>query len=765
MKSLTKLSDETINTLDSNKTFTHLSTIVKELIENSIDAKASKISIKLLKGGLELIEVKDDGTGMNKETLEKLCLRFTSTKIESYNDLSSLATFGFRGEALSILSYISTLTIISRDKNSEYGYQAVFINGKIDKKNNIKSIVCNVGTVIQVQNIFYNNPIRLNYYTKNKNDELEDIINTTAKLAFHFINISFSLCTDNNRNNVFITTGLNNKNEDGNNIDELELRKNLANKLFNQDLSDGFFKFDNNENDENGLDKINSGIAFNLKTINNTMKNFKFVCYHTKPSSYIKKSKLIVFINNRLVKINSLKKIFKDTYNKFLIKKGNFFAYLSITCPPELLDVNVKANKSEVFFQNEEQLLENFGNLLENVLREEINSKNYYAGEYKGFDTDNKKENQILFDEDKDKKNTYAKDKIRVNNKTMGIERYLSLKKIGSKRRPKEKEKEDDNGNENTFDAIQKKIEKNNQLTFANLILKEIYQNLFMQEEDINQLKNNKNNNEEENKEDDKIDIDEDENKINIVLNNIFKNGIYIGFIKSNSCFTLQYQKSMYLINTRVLLQEYFFYQLLISHNGNNSFVENIKLSSESFSLENLFSFISEQFTGNNKQKEHAEIMSQKIDYIKSNIIPTAKVLTKGIIEFDENDIINSIKMVNFFFHDKFIIFCLDYIPLIYFSIIEHIYFFKEEKSNIQENKNINCIIDLIKIISYYYAIAYLDYIKNESDEYINIFFRDIILYDIQVDKHFLFRKKLQPQEIYEKLIDTNTLYTVFERC
>ena len=765
MKSLTKLSDETINTLDSNKTFTHLSTIVKELIENSIDAKASKISIKLLKGGLELIEVKDDGTGMNKETLEKLCLRFTSTKIESYNDLSSLATFGFRGEALSILSYISTLTIISRDKNSEYGYQAVFINGKIDKKNNIKSIVCNVGTVIQVQNIFYNNPIRLNYYTKNKNDELEDIINTTAKLAFHFINISFSLCTDNNRNNVFITTGLNNKNEDGNDIDELELRKNLANKLFNQDLSDGFFKFDNNEDDENGLDKINSGIAFNLKTINNTMKNFKFVCYHTKPSSYIKKSKLIVFINNRLVKINSLKKIFKDTYNKFLIKKGNFFAYLSITCPPELLDVNVKANKSEVFFQNEEQLLENFGNLLENVLREEINSKNYYAGEYKGFDTDNKKENQILFDEDKDKKNTYAKDKIRVNNKTMGIERYLSLKKIGSKRRPKEKEMEDDNGNENTFDAIQKKIEKNNQLTFANLILKEIYQNLFMQEEDINQLKNNKNNNEEENKEDDKIDIDEDENKINIVLNNIFKNGIYIGFIKSNSCFTLQYQKSMYLINTRVLLQEYFFYQLLISHNGNNSFVENIKLSSESFSLENLFSFISEQFSGNNKQKEHAEIMAQKIDYIKSNIIPTAKVLTKGIIEFDENDIINSIKMVNFFFHDKFIIFCLDYIPLIYFSIIEHIYFFKEEKSNIQENKNINCIIDLIKIISYYYGIAYLDYIKNESDEYINIFFRDIILYDIQVDKHFLFRKKLQPQEIYEKLIDTNTLYTVFERC
>ena len=767
-KTLSKLSDDIINTLDSNKTFTHLSTIVKELIENSIDAKASKISIKLIKGGLELIEVKDDGVGMNKSTLEKLCLRFTSTKIESYNDLSSLETFGFRGEALSILSYISTLTIISRDKNSEYGYQAVFINGKMDKKNNIKSIVCNVGTVIQVQNIFYNNPIRYSYYLKNKNDELEDIINTTAKLAFHFINISFSLCTDNNRNSVFITTGRNNNNND---MDELELRKNLANKLFNQDLSDGFFKFDNEENDDiNALDKKNSGIAFNLKTINNTMKNFKFVCYHTKPSNYIKKSKLIIFINNRLVKNNSLKKIFQDTYNKFLIKKGNFFAYLSISCPQELLDVNVKANKSEVFFQNEEQLLENFGNLLESVLREEINSKNYYAGEYKGFDSENKKENEILFDENKDKKNIYAKDKIRVDNKNISIERYLALKKIDSKQRPKnieatEEENMDiENPNENNIynqiNLVQKKIQKENQIIFANIILKEIYQNLFLQEKDINDI-----NSQEKKETNDKSEIEEDENKINYTINNIFKQGSYIGYIKNNLYFTLQYQTSMYLINTRVLLQEYFFYQILISHDNNNSFVEKIKLSSPFFSLENLFKFISEQFNDNIEKKSHADIMLQKIDYINSNIIPTTKILMKGIIEFDEKNIINEIKMVNFFKNDKFIIFCLDYIPLIYFSIIEHIYFFKEEKSNIQENKNINCIIDLIKIISYYYALAYVEFLKKENDEFINIFFIYIILYDIKADKNFLLRKKLKPQELYEKLIDTETLYTVFERC
>ena len=775
---ITKLSDEIINTLDSNKTYTRLSTIIKELIENSIDAKASKISIKLLEGGLELIEVKDDGIGMNRETLEKLCQRFSSTKIESYNDLNSLETFGFRGEALSILSYISTLTIISRDKNSDIGYQAVFINGKIEPKNNIKNIVCNIGTVIQAHRLFYNNPIRLNFYKNNKNNELEDIINTAAKIAFHFINISFSLCTDNNRNNIFITNGLNSENN--NEKDILELRKKLASKLFNQNLSDGFFKFDNNEVDDNNLNNKSSGITFNLKTIINTMKNFKFVCYHTKPSAYIKKSKLIIFINNRLVKINSLKKIFNDTYNKFLVKKGNFFAYLSINCPPELLDINVKANKSEVFFQNEDQLLENFGNLLESVLREEINSKNYYAGEYKGFGTDNKKENDLLFDEVKDKKNIYAKDKIRVDNRNISIERYLSLKKIDSKTRPKPINNDNNenindgskdlnlgNSDNNEFYSIQKKIEKENELAFAHIILKEIYQNLFLQEKDLNKLNKDENkieidkNNdkiEEEKSEKDKDNnelIDEEENKINIGLNNIFKQGVYVGFIKSNLNFTLQNQTSIYLINTRVLLQEYFFYQLLISHNDLNSFVETIKLNSESFSLENLFSFISNQFYDNPDQKNHSDIMYKNIDYVKTNIIPTAKVLMKGIASFNNKNIIDEIKIINFFKNDKFVIFCLDYIPLLYFSIIEHIYFLKEEKSSIQENKNINCIIDLIKIISYYYATAYMEFLQKENEEFINIFYRDIILYDIKVDKNFALRKKLKPQEICEKLIDT----------
>ena len=200
-----KLSEDITNILDSNKTFTHLSTIIKELIENSIDANAKKITILLCNNGLDMIEITDDGNGIDKDTLYNLCQRFSSTKINTYNDINNLSTFGFRGEALSILSYISKLTITTRKINSEFGFLAVFKNGKIDKKNSMKSISCNIGTVIKVENLFYNNIIRKSSLEKNKNNELEDIINIVSKLAFHFINISFNICNQNYLNKILTT--------------------------------------------------------------------------------------------------------------------------------------------------------------------------------------------------------------------------------------------------------------------------------------------------------------------------------------------------------------------------------------------------------------------------------------------------------------------------------------------------------------------------------------------------------------------------------
>ena len=708
-----KLSEEITNTLDSNKTFTHISTIIKELIENSIDAKSKKISILLLNNGLDLIEITDDGNGINKETLNNLCQRFSSTKINSYKDMNNLGTFGFRGEALSILSYISKLTIITRKYDSDIGFMAVFKNGKIDDKNSIKSISCNIGTVVKVENLFFNNIIRKSSFEKNKNLEFEDIINVVSKLAFHFIDISFSICNQNYLNKILITN--NNLNES-----TLEIRKKLTSKLFNQELSDDLYVFNNFNGEHKNIASVN---------LNNLIKDFKYECYYSKPSAYIRKSKLILFVNNRLVKNSQIKKIFDQTYLKFLIKNGNYFAYLSINCPSNMIDVNVVANKSQIFFLNENIILECFQNDLEYHLQQQIKSKNYYTGEYKGFDieknSNSKNNNDIIFSQEKENKIIYAKDKVRIDTNSISIERYLSLTQLGSKNK-------NDINKENNDEKSQ--INNCNQQIIKNSVFEKIYKSMFIDDE--NDEKNNK------------------------ILTEILKKGFFVGYDFQNDYLFIQYMTSLYIINPKNLLIEFFLYNFLSG--DSKKYIEKIIIKSN-FSFENIILFIENNFP---EKKKKIEIIKNNIDYIKDNIIKKCQFLIKDFFEIDDNYSIKNIKICNFFSNKIYIKFFLSYIPLIYYSIMELIYFNEQNnnKNNIQQNENMNIILDSLRIFCYYQSISYIEYLKKEGEDFTKKFYRDIILYNIK-NNDFIIRKNLKENFIYEKIIDTETLYTVFERC
>ena len=279
----------------------------------------------------------------------------------------------------------------------------------------------------------------------------------------------------------------------GVNESPLDIRKKLGAKLFKQELNDELFVFDNQNEKDEGIS------AKNLKNIN---ADFKFECYYTKPSANIQKRKLILFVNNRLVKNDLIQKLFDQTYSKFLIKKGNYFSYLSITCPPEMIDVNVAANKSKIFFLNEDILFTHFQNLLEEQLQEEINSKNYYVGSYKGFE--DKEKDQLMYS--KEKKNIYDKDKVRVDNNTISIERFISRKNINSKHKIVNEEKRDNNE-----------------------IYKAIYDNLYSNEDNSEQT--------------------------NEILNRIIKNNFFVGYDNANSIIFLQYMTSLYIINAKCLLK------------------------------------------------------------------------------------------------------------------------------------------------------------------------------------------------------------------
>ncbi len=131
--------------------------IVKELVENSIDAGAREIRIIVRKAGKNLIQVIDNGIGIPPDEIEFAFERHTSSKIHSIEDLDTLSTLGFRGEALASIAAVSKVEIISRTSENQHGIQLLIEGGKLTKKNEIN---CPIGTNIKVKNIFYNLPAR-----------------------------------------------------------------------------------------------------------------------------------------------------------------------------------------------------------------------------------------------------------------------------------------------------------------------------------------------------------------------------------------------------------------------------------------------------------------------------------------------------------------------------------------------------------------------------------------------------------------------------
>ena len=162
--------------------------VVKELIENSIDARASEIRIIVKKAGKSLIQIIDNGIGIPSEDIEIAFERYTSSKIRSIEDLEHLSTLGFRGEALASIAAVSKVEITSRSKYEEKGIELSIEGGKIVNK---KEISGPIGTIIKVQNLFYNLPARQKFLKKDATElgHITDIVQrySLAHPELHFI--------------------------------------------------------------------------------------------------------------------------------------------------------------------------------------------------------------------------------------------------------------------------------------------------------------------------------------------------------------------------------------------------------------------------------------------------------------------------------------------------------------------------------------------------------------------------------------------------
>ena len=320
-----KLEESVINRIAAGEVVQRPASGLKELIENSIDANSTCIQIIANSGGLKLLQIQDNGHGINRADLPIVCERFTTSKLATFEDLSKITTYGFRGEALASLSHVAYVTITTRTTDSQCAYRAKYSDGKLFAKSGESSApkpcAGNVGTVILVEDLFYNMPLRRKALT-NPTEEFSRVSDVVTKYAIHNDGIAFSLKKSGSTS--------------------LELNSPLS---------------------ATRRDRIRSSygaaIERELLVVEDECNElqFKFNGLVTNPNFSGKKLALILFINNRLVDCSVLKHAIENLYAQYLPKHTHPFIYLSLSLVPQNVDVNVHPTKHEVRFLNEEAIV------------------------------------------------------------------------------------------------------------------------------------------------------------------------------------------------------------------------------------------------------------------------------------------------------------------------------------------------------------------------------------------------------------------------
>lgn len=291
--------------------------IVKELVENSIDAGATSIVIEIKKGGKSYIRVTDNGIGIPAEDTEKAFLRHATSKIRQAADLDAIETLGFRGEALASICAVTRTELLTKTKNEKTGTRLIIHGGQIISDNRTG---CPDGTTFIVTDLFYNTPARLKFM-KNDGAESSMIIDLISQMALAYSHISFRLI--NNGNTLFSTTG------DGN-------RLNIIARIFPSI-------------------NIKDMIPVDMREGNMSLKGY----ISTPAMSRTSRSGQIFFVNGRVINSRVMDRGLADGYRERLFEGRHPVAFLFLDVDAGDLDVNIHPNKKEVRF-NREKETENF---------------------------------------------------------------------------------------------------------------------------------------------------------------------------------------------------------------------------------------------------------------------------------------------------------------------------------------------------------------------------------------------------------------------
>ncbi|MBE6158180.1 MAG: DNA mismatch repair endonuclease MutL [Firmicutes bacterium] len=298
--------------------------VVKELVENSIDAGSDEITIKLIDSGVKEIEVSDNGVGMDKDDAILAFSRHATSKLKELDDLFNIESLGFRGEALPSIASVSNVEL--KTSNGEEGTYLTMSGGK-DLHVEVSDLV--KGTTIRVKDLFYNTPVRLKYL-KNLYVELANIIDYVNKMALSYPNIKFSLI---NNDKVLLDT-------DGSG----DLLK-VIYKIYGADVTKKMVEV-SSENDDYYV--------------------HGYISYPEMSRS--SRSSITTLVNGRVIKNNNLNKVIVDCYHTY-IPKGKFpIIVLNIDVDPILIDINIHPTKMDIKFSK----MDTLKTLVEKMVTDEL---------------------------------------------------------------------------------------------------------------------------------------------------------------------------------------------------------------------------------------------------------------------------------------------------------------------------------------------------------------------------------------------------------
>ncbi|KAL8482478.1 hypothetical protein ACS0TY_028597 [Phlomoides rotata] len=338
-----RLDEAVVNKIAAGEVIQRPVSAVKELLENSIDAESTSISVLVKDGGLKLIQVSDDGHGIRCEDLPILCERHTTSKLSEFEDLMSIKSMGFRGEALASMTYVGHVTVTTITKGQLHGYRATYKDGMMEHEP--KACAAVKGTQIMIENLFYNMSARRKTL-QNSADDYPKIVDLICRFAIHHTSVNFS-CRKHGAARADVHSVA------------MSSRLDAIRSVYGVSVAQNLMKIEASVNDPSSSIFEMDGFISN--------------------SNYIaKKITMVLFINDRLVECGALKRAIEIVYAATLPKASKPFIYMSIKLPPEHIDVNVHPTKREVSLLNQEIIIEKIQSTIESKLRNSNESRIFH---------------------------------------------------------------------------------------------------------------------------------------------------------------------------------------------------------------------------------------------------------------------------------------------------------------------------------------------------------------------------------------------------